>query len=253
MTTPKRPAGQKLRTGSGAWERVVNTQQRSLVRAYDKWSVGIRNRWLSMQARGASLAEMEAFIRSTSPQLAASLIEVLRKGILASVNVAVGRVARNTPFVRQTAATMLSNAAEQIQTKLAPGIIDTMLGKLQTGELVTRRTMVAAFGDLRYRPANAAGGAWAAIFEVQKTVGTERNRERATEGLAPEPVRWVLDPLATHCVASPGFFGCPDLAGEYPGGWATLPTVPAGRTTCRGNDRCEIEVFVDGEWRRGFE
>ena len=33
MTT-RPPAGQRLRTGSGAWERVVNSQQRSLVRQY---------------------------------------------------------------------------------------------------------------------------------------------------------------------------------------------------------------------------
>ena len=88
------------------------------------------------------------------------------------------------------------------------------------------------------------------IFETQKALGTEKEHELALEGLAPERIRWVLDPNADHCEDSAGHYGCPGLAGEYDS-WNDLPTVPAGQVTCRGNCRCHLEVFRDGDWRRG--
>ena len=53
-------------------------------------------------------------------------------------------------------------------------------------------------------------------------------------------IDWFLHP-AEHCEATPGFFGCVDLAAGSPYTAETLPTTPgAGGTTCRGNCNCTL-------------
>jgi hypothetical protein len=119
------------------------------------------------------------------------------------------------------------------------------------GAAVNVASLNTVISTTRAMPATYSGGYWVAIFEVQKGLGRVREDERAAQGLPPEPVRWDLDPNAEHCEPSPGYYGCPELAGEYPAGWSSLKTVPAGMVTCRGNCRCHVKVFRDGQWQRG--
>ena len=115
---------------------------------------------------------------------------------------------------------------------------------------------LAAIRDALLKPraqvGGYSGGAVVATFETQRAAGMEENAEREARGEKPIPVRWVLDPQAEHCEDDRrrGTFGCPSLAREYPGGWATLPTVPAGNVSCLGNCRCRLEADFGKGWER---
>ena len=105
-----------------------------------------------------------------------------------------------------------------------------------------------AFEKSRYRPAQFAGGYWAISFEAQRIAGISENAARRRLGQSPIPVRWRLHDGADHCEGSPGFFACPSLAGVYTDGWESLPTVPAGQTTCGSNCRCVIDADFGQGW-----
>lgn len=138
-----------------------------------------------------------------------------------------------------------------VATALIPAIHARLLPEIARGVALDPKALQGAFGAVRAAPGQYAGRAWVMIFETQQELGRTREAERRAEGKTVEAVRWVLDPRAEHCAESPGHHACPKLAGIYPGGWSTLPTVPAGLTTCRGNCRCHVEVFRDGKWQRG--
>lgn len=259
-------AGQKQRIGSGDWEQQTNRQQRKLVRVYDEWAANVKRELARKAKNGATIPELQAYIDAQVPKLEERLVKIQTKGIQSAVKAAAGSRA-DLPAVKGMADQQIRENVEMIRNNLVPKVHEKLTLALATA---VPAIGIATIGGLRAEqqkavalaiknasaagrtmPAQYAGGYWVAIFETEKTLGGVREDERAAEGLPPEPVRWDLDPRAEHCKPSPGFYGCPELAGEYPGGWRTLPTVPAGQVTCRGNCRCRVSVFRDGEWRRG--
>lgn len=259
-------AGQKQRIGSGDWEQKTNRQQRKLVREYDKWAAAVKRGLAKLAKDGASIPDLQAYLDGQIPKLEERLVEIQTAGVKNAVKTAAGSRAE-LPAVLAMTDQQIRDNVEMIRRNLVPKVHEKLTLALATavpavgigvivGLRVEQQKAVAlaiknATLAGRNMPAQYAGGYWVAIFETEKTLGGVREDERAAEGLPPEPVRWDMDPRAVHCKPSPGFYGCAELAGEYPGGWRTLPTVPAGQVTCRGNCRCRVSVFRDGQWRRG--
>jgi len=266
MTHYARPkAGQKQRIGSGDYETKTNRQQRKLVRVYDEWSANLKRELARLTKNGATNADLQAYLDAQVPKLEARLVEIQSAGIRSAAKAAAGSRA-TLPAVLVTTDRQIRDNVELIRKNLVPNIHEKltlalalavpMIGAGIGGLAIEQQRSVAlaiknATLAGRSMPAQYAGGYWVAIFETEKTLGGVREAERADQGLEPEPVRWDLDPRAVHCEPSPGFYGCPQLAKEYPGGWRTLPTVPAGQVSCRGNCRCRVSVFRNGQWRRG--
>lgn len=259
----RKKAGQVQRVGSGTWEEKTNRQQRKLVRTFDEWVAALKREIAARAKRGATLPELQAFMDDQIPRLRDRLLEVNAAGVRSAAKTVAGDrfdtpgvQAKVDQLIREGAALVEENLVPKVHEKLTLGLASAVPVGVIGGLAVEQQRAVAlaiknASLATRAAPAQYAGGYWVALFEVQKTVGQERENERMAQGLEIEPVRWVLDPRAEHCQPSAGFYGCPQLAGEYPNGWGSLPTVPAGQVTCRGNCRCHIEVFRDGQWRRG--
>ena len=254
-TMPKRfqespAAGQDLRAKPGRWERATNAQQRKLVRAYDSWAVATRRELSIASARLASPAELQAIVARRLPLLEKAMLEITGRGIIGAANLVAGRgqmpLGIQALIVRQAA-----ENAKLVSQSLIPHIQNQLNESINRGAMSDPKALRESFVSLRNRPAQYAGGYWTMIFETERELGRADERQRATQGEAPRPVRWVLDPLAEHCEGGPGFYGCRELAGEYPN-WDALPTVPAGQVQCRGNCKCSLEVLVDGQWRRGL-
>lgn len=243
-------AGQKQRPGGGSYEEMTNRQQRALVRVYDSWAAKVRKELRQAADAGASILEQGAILEKHLPLLELALEEETRKGVLRAARVAAGsRV--DSPVVQRIVQSEVRKIGEAVRTALIPNIADKLFPAIAAGNAFIAAQLLTDFNAVRVLPAQYAGGAWVAIFEVNKGLGRQREIERIAAGEAIEPVRWVPDPNAEHCSASTGYYGCLDLAKEYPGGWNSLPTVPAGMVTCRGNCRCHLEVYRNGEWRRG--
>ncbi len=248
----RKPAGAKQRNAVGNWERVTNLQQRALVRAYDQWSARVRRDLAEAGKRGATSQERYAIFKDNLTRLEASLAEICVRGAIRAGRVAVGKHF-DEPVVQKAVQGEMDIARRLVSESLVPNIEARLLPAVVTGYVLSDEALKTNFDTGRSMAAEYAGGAWVAIFKVQQEAGKERERQRISAGLPVEPVRWVLDPNAEHCKhGADGFYGCPELAGEYPGGWSTLPTVPAGRVSCRGNCRCRLEVYREGEWRRGL-
>jgi len=183
------------------------------------------------------------------PALEAELASVLDVGTKAAARISAGKRAE-LPAIRNTVEKHKREDRLLLATALIPVVFAKLMPEVARGLASDPRALQTAFGAVRAAPGQYAGRAWVMIFETQQELGSMRETERRAQGLTVEPVRWVLDPRADHCVASPGHYGCPDLAHEY-GSWNDLPTVPAGMVTCRGNYRCHLEVKRDGKWQRG--
>lgn len=252
----RKPAGQKQRQGAGGYEGLANRQQRALVKAYDSWAAKVKKELNRAAETGAAPDELHAILTSRLPALEEELSRITEAGVQKAARVAVGSKHLDEPAVKRTVAEEQTINRELVRSSLIPNIEAKLAAALTAGTALTAASLTEAVNGARVLPAQYAGGAWVAIFRVQQEAGKERERERHAQGLEVEPVRWVPDPQAEHCSASTGemgdYYGCLDLAGEYPGGWNTLPTVPAGRVTSRGNCRCHLEVYRDGEWRRGL-
>lgn len=256
-------AGQKQRIGSGTYEEKTNRQQRKLVRIFDQWAAALKRDIASRASNGATLPELSAYLDTQIPKLETRLVEIMNAGTDSAVKTAAGSRAELPAILalaerqkEENLAMVRDNLVPKVHEKLSLGLAAAVPAMVVGGLAVQQQRAVAlaiknATLASRNAPAQYAGGYWVMLFETEKTLGGIREDERAAQGLDPEPVKWNLDPRAVHCKPSPGFYGCPQLAGEYPGGWRTLPTVPAGQVTCRGNCRCNITVFRDGEWRRG--
>jgi len=243
-------AGQIQRRGSASWEDATNRQQKKLVQVYDTWAAELKRGLRQRADRGATVPELSAYLDGQIPFLEKRLTEIQAAGILGAVKVS-AKSRADLPQIRAISDRLIAENVEMIRQNLIPRIHEKVTLALATGAVVTAGTLNAALNTTRAMPAAYSGGYWVAIFEVQKGLGQVREDERKAQGQEIEPIRWVLDPLAEHCQASAGYFGCPEMAGEYPGGWSTLKTVPAGQVTCRGNCRCHIEVKRDGQWQRG--
>lgn len=252
----RKPAGQAQRQGAGAYEGLANRQQRALVRAYDVWAARVKKELLSASEKGVEKRDLVGLMSSRLPALEEELSRLTAEGVSKAARLAVGERHVKEAVVQDTVAEEKAANRQAVTESLIPNLEAHLAAAIMGVTAITAISLRDAFNGSRVLPAQYAGGAWVAIFRVQQEAGKERERERAGEGLEVEPVRWVLDPNAEHCTNSTGdlgaYYGCPDLEGEYPGGWNTLPTVPAGRVTCRGNCRCNLEVYRNGAWRRGI-
>jgi hypothetical protein len=243
--------GQKQRQSSGTWEGATNRQQRKLVEVFDKWATTLSREIRTRYSKGATIPELSALVDEQIPHLEKRFLEIQSAG----VNSAVGLSARSRAVLPQIQAVrdkLLAENTTLIKMNLVPRIHEKLTLAIAKGVAANAGQLKEVIASTRAWPAAYSGGYWVAIFEVQRGLGQTREQERRDQGLAIEPVRWVLDPTAVHCNDSTdGYHGCPQLAGEYPYGWNSLPTVPAGMVTCRGNCRCHIEVYRDGQWKRG--
>ena len=248
MADPR--AGQRQRVIPGTWERSTNKQQRRLVKAFDSWSAKVRRQINEAAKRGVSQDNLISILDRNLPNLASILVDITTKGIQKAVRVS-GESRSDSPELIKVANEQIAENTQLVQSALIPNIREKLVAKIQAGTGLDRKELKDDFTLVRSGVAQYAGGAWVMIFLAQQALGRIRERERLEEGLPIEKVRWVLDKAADHCVDSPGFHGCPSLAGEYKKGWDSLPTVPAGTVTCRGNCRCHLEVFREGSWKRG--
>lgn len=244
-----RKAGIKQRQGSGDWEQLTNRQQRRITRAYDEWSAKARRALNHMAKNGATLSAQQTFLEQALRAFERIMIAIYGRGIDIAKNAASGS-RRDLPGIIRLADNKKHEGSRMISDNLIPLISGALMPALIAGMAFDSTQLQDAFLKTRSLPANYAGGAWVMIFETQRMLGLGREAERMAAGLPIERVRWVLDQRAVHCAVSPGYHGCSDLAGEYDS-WKSLPTVPAGQVTCRGNCRCHLEVFRDGKWQRG--
>ncbi len=247
---PNPPVGQGLRDARGIWARATNAQQRKLVGIYDAWAIQVKRELKGAVARGYSVPMQQVIVDRWLPLLRDSLslqvaagVEVGRRVVLEGRPITAAIAFRTGELVKEAQGLVMQN--------LVPGIGETLKESLARGVTYDTKALTEAFNSVRNRPAQYAGGTWLTIFEVKREVGLADMREGRITGEKPKRVRWVLDPLAVHCVAAGDFRGCVDLAGEYDS-WEELPTVPAGHVTCRGSCRCHLEVEVNGQWLRGY-
>lgn len=259
-------AGQQLRPNPDAADRFANDYQRDLVRVYDRWADGTQRAVANAVRDSLSQAEVQRIIDARLADLQVELEALGRARIAQASGLGLGKRLGHRatdPAVLAKIAQLQSQNAEFIRTKLMVQLRERFLREL--GDLlaiqqpgVLSKTLKGLFDSQRYRPAQYAGGAVVAIFETQREAGKAENQERQAKGEAPIPVRWMLEPGALHCQDDPGrgTFGCPSLArgldgnGVYPDGWDSLPTVPAGATSCLGNCKCRIEADFGNGWER---
>jgi hypothetical protein len=225
--------GQAQRQGSGQWEGLVNRQQRRLVKTFDAWAAPVKDGILTRAQAGQEPTAILAWVDRQMPALETDMIDVTNKGIIGTARTVAGE-RFDQPAILGISQKQVRDNTALVRANLVPNIRDKIAGALIDGRFRTRAALNGVFNRIRPMPAQYAGGAWVAIFETERGLGTMREQDRAAAGLVPEPIRWVLDPRAEHCADSPGFHGCPSLAGEYQT-WNDLPAVPAGQVTCRGN------------------
>lgn len=237
----RNPSGQDLRTGSAPYERVTNAHQRRLIRVYDSWATQTRRELRVLADRGIGPPGQRQLLRARLPALEVELADAGRRAIMSATRLGVPEA------VQPTVRSLIARNTNLIQTALMPTIREQLFVAVAEGQTADFRLLKAAFDSLRSRVSAYSGAAWVAIFESQRQAGLQQEQETGVQ----QRVRWSLHELADHCVASPGFFGCPDLARVYDS-WNELETVPAGQVSCRGNCRCFLEVEVDGNWQRGL-
>jgi hypothetical protein len=250
--TEKKVGGQKQRFAPGEWERATNRQQRKLVKTFDQWAADLKRDIRAKAAQGATEAELAKVLSDKIPKLEERFLEITNKGIIGATRISAGSRA-DLPAIQGVARKQIAENTLLVSGSLVPKIHEELLVPIARGIQANPQALNQSISNLRYAPAQYADGYWVAIFKTQQELGTMRETERAGQGLSAEPIRWVLDPNADHCRPTPekgGFFGCPELAREY-NHWSEIPTVPGGHVTCRGNCRCHLEVFRDGQWRRG--
>lgn len=239
-----------LRDPGTAFERATNAQQKRLVEAYDRWARGLQGQIAGATLYHASQHEIEMLIEQSIPALRASLLDIMRSGTVGAAELS-ARTAKLPARVLSAVQRQLTLNDNLVTNALVPNIEKKLLAQLGTGGILNKAALEEIFVSMRAWPAQYAGGYWVMIFETQREMGLEHESLLRRNGEEPEPVRWILDQAAAHCEASPGYYGCVDLAGDYHS-WADLPTVPAGQVTCRGNCRCRLEAYHNGEWRGGL-
>ena len=244
--------GQRQRRLPGDWERATNGQQRKLVRAFDNWSSDLNRELKKEAAAGATPGRLSSILDKRIPDLEKSMLDITNKGIIGATRIS-AKSRSDLPVVQAVSQKQIADNTLLVTNSLIPKIHEGLMLPIARGINANPTALKENLDALRFAPAQYAGGYWVAIFETQKALGGQREAERASLGLAVEPIRWVLDPNAEHCKPTPekgGFYGCPELAREYQH-WSEIPTVPGGHVTCRGNCRCHLEVLRDGQWRRG--
>ena len=250
------PAGQGLRTRPDKWDAFLNGYQRELVQTYDGWLSTTQKVLARAKTDGVPVSHLRTILNARIGDLEVDLkvlgdARIFEAGMRGLGDTFAHRA--ESPGVRTTIARLQARNEAFIVDSLIPSVRTSLTGALGEADVgALRKALTTAGGPLRSRVAGYAGGATVAIFETQKRAGTDENVERLARGEPPIAVRWVIDPAAAHCSDDParGTFGCPGLAREYPDGFDSLPTVPAGQVSCLGNCRCHIEMNDGSGWRR---
>lgn len=244
-------AGQDQRPGAGNWEQATNKQQRRLVKAYDAWGAKLRKQLLLRAREGATVADLTTIVNRHLPLLEKQIIGITTEGIYTATRLSVPASMVNNPEVVSSNQMMVNNATRMVREAFIPNVKESLIANLGKMTEPSQKAVVAVFQPMRSGVAQYAGGFWQAIFTNMRVAAMQMELEAIAKGEEPPKVRWVLDKRAEHCQNSPGYAGCATLAGEYRV-WSDLPTVPAGKVTCRGNCRCHLESFIDGKWQRGL-
>ena len=229
------------RAAEGAYERLTNRLQVRLIRAYDIWVRGTTRELQRAIHKGLPVSYLQGIANSRVDELLANLTPMITSGVVAAGTVGVGRVNARKPVVQGAIHKRIGRETGYLHSSLGPDIKQQM--KVAGTDVPAIKPALDAN---RARVGSYAGAAWATIFESQMALGKEQERENNES----QRIRWVLDPMAVHCKPAGGRRGCLELAGEYDN-WNALPVVPAGEVTCAGNCRCHLEIFIDGDWRRG--
>lgn len=234
----KRPAPDK-------YDRFANRYQDLLVAAYDGWAAETTAKVEGALRRGASIDESNAIVQARLEDLQVEMMLLGRRTIAEAAGLGLGRrlgKAASSFRVLNAVADLQRTNDGFIQDSLMPTLTEKLTEKLtaaienaegpERSQLI-REALLTGRSDV----APYSGGAVVAVFEVQRQAGIEENQARQNQGEPLIPVRWVLDARAVHCGDDPkrGTFGCLSMEGEYPLGWASLPTVPAGNVSCIGN------------------
>lgn len=231
----------------------TNAYQQEILAIYDRWSVQAHRALRRASNDGLSVSQQIGIVDAMLGDLEFDLRNLARTQLVTGAQTALqGTPLSNwstAPAVLTTMAQRLQEAERAVQTQLIPDLRAKLVDELRAGAAQTDARLTSALESRRGRTASHAGGYWVMSFDVQRIAGMEENRARRAQGLDPIPVLWELDPAAQHCADSTGFFGCPSLAGVYANGWESLPTVPAGQVTCRGQCKCRIKA----DFGNGFE
>jgi hypothetical protein len=230
------------------WEKSTDAFQRKLEGVYDEWSAKTTRELARASLKGANAGVMDQIVANRLPELEKKLTTIMNKGTLTATKMSVGEAGLMRQSVQDMIARSAISTEEMIKNSLIPSIRDRLAKSYVKG--IGENELRAAMTASRSRVGQYAGGYWVATFEAKRQVGLEDDKKRIAANMEPEKIRWVLDPNADHCEDSGEYHGCTSLEGEY-NGWSELPTVPAGKVTCRGNCRCALEVFQNGEWTRG--
>ena len=235
--------GVQGRRGRGKMEQATNAYLGALLDVYDSWAMATAKALL--QANNPS-----AVLDTELPTLAEELKQAGRKGIREAVSMGL-RGAEPGPEALSLMASEIMANETAIDEKLIPDIKQRLRLFINdnAGQPFDNIAIQGAMDSQRSKPAMGAGGFWVAIFKGGAISVAEEDAQRVAEGKNKTRGRWALDPNAEHCVARPGYYGCPDLAGEYDS-WDAMPTVPAGQVACLGNCRCFIELETEHGWDR---
>lgn len=237
--TPPRP---KKRPRPDKYDRFANAYQEALVSNYDQWADETTAKVRGALARGATVDEATAIVQARLEDLEVEMMLLGRRNIAEAAGLGLGRrLGKAASSVRVLNAVALLQRTNDgfVQDSLIPALTEKLTEKMVDAVSASEGTERAqllreALLSGRSDVAPYSGGAIVAAFEVQRQAGIEENAGRRSRGEPLIPVRWVLDPnVKEHCVDDPrwGTMGCISLARVYPGGWQSLPTVPAGNTT----------------------
>jgi len=226
--------------------RATEKYQRLLARTYDRWVRELSR--IAKQAIASKLprASTMALVDEAIEILIDHLCDVNRAGMMDAYVLGYGRAPDVKGMQRITES--IEGFRDSLESKMGPKLradIDRFLEAQNKPKTlaIDPFSLPLSLGAERSNLLSGGGGFWAiAIQGAGDKVGLI-DTNRGKQDLPPTRVKWVLDPGADHCEASPGYYGCPDLAGEYDS-WDDLPTVPGGQVTCRGRCRCEIQIIA---------
>ena len=239
----------QLRRLPGRWEQSCNYVQRTLLSVYDKWSVVTQRALTNAIKRGASQAELNNILTARLADLEGPLIIAQRAGIMRTSSIALGgQLAEhaNSHQVLKAISERIAESDKMVTQELLPAIRESVMNHIvQQGPALDSIGIQATMDLQRSKVGWGSGNAWKAIFETQKAALLTDEQE----GKGVVPVEWVLDPQVTehcHMDSKRGTFGCVDLAGIYPLGITSLPTLPAANVSCALNCKCWLRLSFDG-------
>lgn len=244
-------AGTDARDARTKKAKLTNDYQAALLQLYDEWSKALVD---SLPAEPTK-AQVTAALNERLPQYGSGMRQLGADYIAQAVQMGAKADAKADKELAKLIAERVKSNDEYINDSLLPDIKAKIMAHMDEQAHFARRdyqfdlpALLGAFATMRVRVGSYSGQAWYGIFAGAMLQGRRETASDKAEGRPPKRVRWVLDPTAQHCTERPGYFGCPDLAHEYPS-WDDLATVPGGQVACIMNCRCHIEVEEEDGWQ----